>query len=76
MPYEVDLAVRVEEALNDLPEHGYQEVMEVIAAALVRPGSWPPAGGWDGAVRFGPRSWVAFTSFIGGIVVYDLGWAG
>ncbi|WP_234390015.1 hypothetical protein [Streptomyces sp. MMG1533] len=66
----------MEEALDGLPEHGRQEVMEVIAAALVRPGSWPSPGGWDGAVWFGPRSWVAFTAFAGGIVVYDLGWAG
>lgn len=76
MTYEVDLAVRAEEVLNELPEHGRQEVMEVIAAVLVRPRAWPPLGGWDGAVVFGPRSWVAFTSYLGGIEVYDMGWAG
>lgn len=76
MPYEVDLAVEVEEALKDLPEDGRQEVMGVIAAALVRPDSWPPPGGWAGAVRFGARSWVAFSAYVGGIVVYDVGWSG
>ncbi|WP_234481673.1 hypothetical protein [Streptomyces sp. MBT49] len=38
MTYEVDLAVQAEDVLNELPEHGHQEVMEVIAAVLVRPG--------------------------------------
>jgi hypothetical protein len=76
MSYEVDLAVRAEDVLNELPEHGHQEVMEVIAAVLVRPGSWPPLGGWDGTVVFGSRSWVVFSAFVGGIVVYDVGWAG
>jgi hypothetical protein len=55
MPYEVELAVRVEEALDGLPEHGRQEVMEVIAAALVRPDSWPLPGCW-GAMHIPPRS--------------------
>lgn len=76
MPYRVDLAVRVEDALDELPAQGRQEVMEVIAAALVRRESWPRPGGWDGAVSFGPQSWVAFTSYDGGIEVYDVGWAG
>ncbi|MCI3277604.1 hypothetical protein [Streptomyces cylindrosporus] len=76
MPYEVDLAFRVEEALADLPERGRQEVMEVIAGVLVRPDSWPAPGGWAGALAFGPRSWVAFTAHLDGIEVYDAGWAG
>ncbi|MEU9405153.1 hypothetical protein AB0E08_05500 [Streptomyces sp. NPDC048281] len=76
MTYEVDLAIPVEDALEDLPQQGYMEVMEVIAGVLVRPGSWPPLGGWDGAVVFGARSWVAFTSYVDGIEVYDIGWAG
>ncbi|MFF2861454.1 hypothetical protein ACFVSX_16340 [Streptomyces rubiginosohelvolus] len=45
-------------------------------AVLARPRSWPTPGDWDGAVSFGPRSWVAFTSHTGGIEVYDVGWAG
>ncbi|WP_053748023.1 hypothetical protein [Streptomyces sp. MMG1533] len=76
MPYEVDLAVRVEDALDELPQEGRKEVMETIASALVRPGEWPQPGGWHGAVVFGPRSWVCFTAFLGGIEVIDVGWAG
>ncbi|MER6632255.1 hypothetical protein ABT301_29245 [Streptomyces sp. NPDC000987] len=76
MVYEVDLTVGVEDALDGLPEDGRREVLEVIAGVLVRPGGWPPAGGWDGAVWFGPRSWVAFTAFTGGIAVHDFGWMG
>ncbi|MEU1935048.1 hypothetical protein ACH49O_19060 [Streptomyces coeruleorubidus] len=76
MPYEVDLAVRVEDVLDDLSSEGRQEVMETIAAVLVRPESWPAPGGWEGALAFGPRSWVAFTAYLGGIQVYEVGWAG
>ncbi|TQJ55989.1 hypothetical protein [Streptomyces sp. SLBN-115] len=76
MAYEVDLAVRVEDALDELPQEGRQEVMETIAAALVRPREWPELGGWHAAVIFGPRSWVSFTAFLGGIEVIDVGWAG
>ncbi|WP_246111942.1 hypothetical protein [Streptomyces hawaiiensis] len=50
--------------------------METIAAALVQPREWPEPGGWHAAVVFGPRSWVAFTAFLGGIEVIDVGWAG
>ncbi|MEV4444664.1 hypothetical protein [Streptomyces mirabilis] len=74
MTYRVDLAVRVEDALAELPADGLREVMEMIAAILARPGSWPTAGGWD--LRFAPRSWVAFVAYADGIEVYDLGWAG
>lgn len=76
MTYMVDLAPRAEEALAELPAEGRQEVMETIAAALVQPESWPPPGGGDGALWFGPRSWVAFTAYLDGIEVYDLGWVG
>ncbi|MGW0573746.1 hypothetical protein [Streptomyces tauricus] len=76
MPYEVDLAVRVEDALDELSAEGRQEVMETIAAALVRPEGWPQPGGWHGALAFGPRSWVWFTAFLGGIQVIDVGWTG
>ncbi|WP_086672175.1 hypothetical protein [Streptomyces albovinaceus] len=76
MPYEVDLAVRAEGALDELPPEGRQEVMETIAAVLVRPREWPEPGGWHAAVVFGPRSWVSFTAFLGGIEAIDVGWAG
>ncbi|MFC9629045.1 hypothetical protein ACFTY8_07075 [Streptomyces mirabilis] len=76
MPYEVDLAVRVEDALDELAQEGRKEVMETIASALVRPGEWPQPGGWHRAVVLGPRSWVCFTAFLGGIEVIDVGWAG
>lgn len=76
MTYRVDLAFRVEEALAGIPEEGRREVFEAIAAALVRRGSWPAPGGWHGALSFGARSWVAFTSYLDGIEVYDVGWAG
>ncbi|MEU6147718.1 hypothetical protein ABZ848_46155 [Streptomyces sp. NPDC047081] len=46
MPYEVELLLRVEEAPAELPESARQELMEVIAMALVRPSSWPAPGGW------------------------------
>ncbi|CBG70355.1 hypothetical protein SCAB_32551 [Streptomyces scabiei 87.22] len=74
MMYRVDLAVRVEDALAELPEEGRREVLEMIAAILVRRETWPVVGGWD--VRFAARSWVAFTAYGDGIDVYDLGWAG
>ncbi|MGW5305544.1 hypothetical protein ACWERF_16625 [Streptomyces griseoluteus] len=76
MPYEVDLAVRVEDALDELPPEGRKEVMETIAAALLRPGEGPQPGGWRATLIFGPRSWVWITAFLGGIEVIDIGWAG
>lgn len=76
MPYEVDLAIPAEDALEELPPQGRQEVMETIAAALVRTCAWSEPGGWHAAVVFGPRSWVSFTAFLGGIEVIDVGWAG
>ncbi|MEU6422287.1 hypothetical protein [Streptomyces spiralis] len=76
MPYRVDLAYRVEEALEELPEEGRQEVMETIAAVLVEIGSRPAPCGWDGALRFGSRCWVGFTAYADGIEVYGVGWAG
>lgn len=66
----------MEEALKELPEHGRQEVMEVIAAVLVRLGMWRPLGDRDGAVVFGPRSRVASTSHLDGIEVYGMSGAG
>ncbi|MEU8678627.1 hypothetical protein [Streptomyces sp. NPDC048560] len=76
MPYTaVDLASHAEATLDELPEDGRREIMETIAAALVRPYSWPEPGGWRGALVFGPRSWVWFTAFLGGIEVIDLRWA-
>ncbi|MFF5968188.1 hypothetical protein ACFY64_31595 [Streptomyces collinus] len=76
MPYRVDLSVRVEDALAELPDAGRQEVMEVVATVLVRRDAWPAMGGWDAAVRFGRRSWVVFAAYPDGIDVLDLGWAG
>ncbi|MGQ4482634.1 hypothetical protein [Streptomyces sp. SAS_276] len=76
MTYRVDLAVRVEDALADLPETGRQEVLETIAAALVRRDVWPEPGGWDAALVFGSRSWVAFTAYPDGIDVVSVGWVG
>ena len=76
MPYEVDLAVHVEDMLDELPLRGRTEVMETIAAVLLRPCAWPEPGNWRAAVIFGPRSWVRFTAFLGGIEVIDAGWAG
>ncbi|MFC8663096.1 hypothetical protein [Streptomyces sp. NPDC057199] len=76
LPYRVDLTFPVEETLAQLPDEGEQEVMEVIAAVLVRLGMWPTPGGWDGALRFGGRSWVQFTAYADGIEVSDVGWVG
>lgn len=76
MPYRVDLAFRVDEALADLPEDGRQEVMETIANVLVHRDAWPSFGCWEGALWFGARCWVAFTAYPDGIDVYDVGWAG
>lgn len=74
MTYEGHLAVRVEDALEELPAEGRREVMDTIAAALAQPARWQEHGGWDGAVVHGPRSWVIFTSYVGGIVVHAIGW--
>jgi hypothetical protein len=76
MPYWVDLAVRVEDALDELPEDGRREVLESIATVLVRRDVWPDPGGWDAAVWFGCRSWLVFAAYPDGIDVLDLGWAG
>ncbi|MER6567019.1 hypothetical protein ABT288_12680 [Streptomyces sp. NPDC001093] len=73
MTYRVDLAVRAEDALAELLEQERQEVMETIAAALVRRDVWPPLGGWEGAVLHRRRWWVAFTAYADGIEVYALG---
>lgn len=73
MTYRVDLAFRVEEALAELPDKDLQDVMETIAAALVRPETWPTPGGWHGALHEGTRCWVAFTAYDDGIEVYDIG---
>ncbi|MEV1082023.1 hypothetical protein AB0I98_27865 [Streptomyces sp. NPDC050211] len=76
MPYRVDLASQVEEALVELPERGRSEVMELIATALVRRESWPAPGGWDAATLFGPRSWITFAAYLDGIDLLDVGWTG
>lgn len=47
MAFRVDLSVQVEDALKELPAEGHRDVMEVIAAALARRGSWPVPGGWE-----------------------------
>lgn len=75
MPYRVDLAVRVEDALAELPQDGHREVMELIAATLVRREAWPAPGGWDAATLFGPCSWITIAAYPDGIDVLDLGWA-
>ncbi|MFC8094654.1 hypothetical protein [Streptomyces sp. NPDC057301] len=59
---QVDLIVRVENALGELPERGGQEVMEKIAGVLVRPEVWTTPGRWEAAVGFGLRSWVVFVA--------------
>jgi transposase len=61
MPYRVDLAVRVEDALDELPDAGRREVLETIATVLVRRDVWPTLGGWEAAVWFGRSSWVVFS---------------
>ncbi|WP_189958843.1 hypothetical protein [Streptomyces alanosinicus] len=76
MTYSVDLAIRAEDALAQLPDDGRSDVMETIAAALVRRETWPAPGGWDGAAHFGRRSWIAFTAHAVGIEVYDVWWVG
>lgn len=76
MTYRIDLSIRAEDALAELPNEGRQEVMETIAAALVRRDEWPAVGGWDAALRFGPRSWITFAAYPDGIDVLDFGWAG
>lgn len=73
MPYTVDLAFQVEEALLALSADGHQEGMELIAAALADPKSWPTPGGLDWALRSGPRLWIMFTAYLGGIWVVSLG---
>jgi hypothetical protein len=72
--YTVDLAVRAEDALDELPAHARHEVMEVIASVLVQQSSWPPPG--EAALAFGPRSWVVFVAYLDGIDIDDIGWAG
>ncbi|MGW4107536.1 hypothetical protein [Streptomyces sp. NPDC004976] len=71
----MDLSVQVEDALKELPAEG-RGVMEVIAAALTRRGSWPAPGGWDGAMQRGRRAWVAYAAYGDGIEVYEVGWTG
>lgn len=73
MTYRVDLAVEVDEALAELYRDGRQEVMELIAAALADPNSWPARGGWDWGLRSGARLWIMFTAYQDGIDVIALG---
>ncbi|MFD5478545.1 hypothetical protein [Streptomyces hawaiiensis] len=70
----MDLAVRVEDALDELPEEGRREILETIASVLLRRDAWPTVGGWEAATWFGRRSWVVFTAYPDGIDVVDLGW--
>lgn len=72
--YTVDLEIRVEDALAELPDRVRQEVMEVIASVLVRRDSWPALG--SGAEAFGPQTWILFSAYADGIDVYDVGWTG
>ncbi|MDN0199403.1 hypothetical protein [Streptomyces sp. S.PNR 29] len=72
----VDLAVRVEDALDELPDAGRREVLGTIATVLVRRDVWPTLGSWEAAVWFGRRCWVVFAAYPDGIDVLDLGWAG
>ncbi|MEV6738640.1 hypothetical protein AB0N14_17595 [Streptomyces sp. NPDC051104] len=72
----MDLAFQVEEALAELPDDGRREVMETIAAVLVRRDVWPATGSWEGALWFGARSWVQFVAYLDGIEVVNVGWAG
>ncbi|MEU6379586.1 hypothetical protein [Streptomyces sp. NPDC046909] len=73
MTYTVDLAVEVEQALTELSDDDRQEVMELIAGALVDPNSWPAPDGWSWALRAGPRLWMVFTADLDGIEVISLG---
>lgn len=54
MTYTVDLALDVEMALATLSDDDHQEAMELVAAALVDPNSWPVPGRWDRALRYWP----------------------
>ncbi|MGW3651722.1 hypothetical protein [Streptomyces sp. NPDC000878] len=76
MPYRVELAVHVENALEQLSEQARHEVMETIATVLLRPEKWPPPGGWNWAVHNGDRSWVEYTAAADGIEVVNVAWTG
>ncbi|GAA3902454.1 hypothetical protein GCM10022207_84420 [Streptomyces lannensis] len=69
----VDLSIRVEDALTEMPPEGRQEILETIAAVLVRRDAWPRPGGWEAARSFAPRSWMAFSAYLDGI---DVGYVG
>ena len=73
MTYRVELAVQVEDTLATLPAEEHHEVMATIAAVLVQPDTWPEPGGWDIAVRSGPRLWVGFAAYLDGIDIVSLG---
>ncbi|MCX5336864.1 hypothetical protein [Streptomyces sp. NBC_00140] len=73
MAYRADLAVQVDEALMGLSDDDRQEVMELIAEALVDPNSWPAPDGWTWALRAGPRMWMVFTADLDGIDVLAIG---
>ncbi|MFJ6392804.1 hypothetical protein ACIQJT_34980 [Streptomyces sp. NPDC091972] len=76
MTYAVNLEFDVEKALATLSDDDQREVMELIAAALVAPDSWPALGGWDGVLRSGPRMWIMFTAYLDGIDVVAIGVSG
>src|SRR2546429_3263163 len=76
MPQVVGLAFRVEGAWPSFRKDGRQEVMETIAAGVVRQDAWLAPGGWDGALWFGPWSWIGFVAYRDGIDVVDVGWGG
>jgi hypothetical protein len=69
----VDLALDVEKALARLSDDERQEAMEFIASALVDFKSWPAPGGWDWTLRSGPRLWIVFTAYLGGVWIVSLG---
>ncbi|MGW3030200.1 hypothetical protein ACWDCB_03095 [Streptomyces sp. NPDC001178] len=73
MTYRVELAVQVEDTLATLSADEWQEVMVTIAAVLVRPATWPEPGGWDVAVRSGPRWWVGVAAYLDGIDIVSMG---
>lgn len=73
MTYAVDLALDVEKDLAKLSVDDHQEVMQLIAAALVDPNSWPVPGGWNWALRSGPQLWIVFTAYLDGINIVGLG---
>ncbi len=67
MTHRIDLSVRAEDALADLPPAAQHEVGELIAEACANRDGWPTPGGWDAAGLFGARSWITFAAYLDGI---------